>query len=271
MPAHDARPAGVSLPRALSKLGICSRSEGERHVLAGRVRVNGRTVRDPALRVDLLRDRITLDEAELVQQDRVYLALNKPRGLVTTRRDPRARDTVYRCLEGAGLPFVSPVGRLDKASEGLLLFTNDTRWAAQVTSPGEEMDIMVDGQLAASTRDPECLVVRTFGRVPGRFEPVDEGQDFAVLVDYAHTPDSLENVLRAARELGITSPLPDSPSVALGTAGVSLVELTSAYAAVATGAYPVVALGLADTAQPPQRPLREQEEMMTLLNAERPS
>ena len=140
MPPHDARPAGVSLPRALSKLGICSRSEGERHVLAGRVRVNGRTVRDPALRVDLLRDRIALDDAELLQQERVYVALNKPRGLVTTRHDPRARDTVYRCLEGGGLPFVSPVGRLDKASEGLLLFTNDTRWAAQVTSPESHVD-----------------------------------------------------------------------------------------------------------------------------------
>lgn len=130
----------MSLPRALSKLGICSRSEGERHVLSGRVRVNGCAIRDPAHRVDLLRDRIELDDAELAQQERVYVALNKPRGLVTTRHDPKARDTVYRCLEGAGLPFVSPVGRLDKASEGLLLFTNDTRWAAAVTSPDAHVD-----------------------------------------------------------------------------------------------------------------------------------
>lgn len=128
-------PDGVSLPRALSKLGICSRSEAERHVLAGRVRVNGRISRDPALRVDLHRDALALDDDALAAAPRVYVALNKPRGVVTTRRDPQARDTVYRCLEGAGLPFVSPVGRLDKASEGLLLFSNDTRWAATLTSP----------------------------------------------------------------------------------------------------------------------------------------
>lgn len=140
MPAPHARPAGVSLPRALSKLGACSRSEGERHVLAGRVRVNGRAVRDPAHRVDLRHDRIELDDTALVAPSRVYLALNKPRGLVTTRHDPAARETVYRCLDGAGLPFVSPVGRLDKASEGLLLFTNDTRWAAQVTDPASHVE-----------------------------------------------------------------------------------------------------------------------------------
>lgn len=133
-------PAGVSLPRALSKLGICSRSDGERFVLAGRVRVNGRIVRDPSQRVHLERDSLALDDAGVAAAPRAYVALNKPRGVVTTRRDPQARDTVYRCLEGADLPFVSPVGRLDKASEGLLLFTNDTRWAAMLTSPGAHVD-----------------------------------------------------------------------------------------------------------------------------------
>lgn len=132
--------AGVSLPRALSKLGICSRSDGERAVLAGRVRVNGRVVRDPACRIDMTVDTIALDEADVVPAERVYVALNKPRGLVTTRSDPQNRDTVYRCLEGSGLPFVSPVGRLDKASEGLLLLTNDTRWAAGLASPESHVE-----------------------------------------------------------------------------------------------------------------------------------
>lgn len=109
-------------------------------MLAGLVRVNGHTVRDPARRVDLLRDRLELGDAGIGQQARVYVALNKPRGLVTTRHDPKARETVYRCLEGGGLPFVSPVGRLDKASEGLLLFTNDTRWASRITSPDSRVD-----------------------------------------------------------------------------------------------------------------------------------
>lgn len=149
--------SGVSLPRALSKLGICSRADGERHVLAGRVRVNGRVVRDPARRVDLARDRLALDDAPVAAARRVYVALNKPRGLVTTRRDPRDRDTVYDCLAGADLPFLTPVGRLDKASEGLLLFTNDTRWAARLSSPEShvdktyhvQVDVVPTGALAA--------------------------------------------------------------------------------------------------------------------------
>jgi 23S rRNA pseudouridine2605 synthase len=61
--------------------------------------------------------------------------LNKPRGLVTTRKDEQGRETVYRCFAGAALPWLAPVGRLDKASEGLLLFTNDPEWAARITAP----------------------------------------------------------------------------------------------------------------------------------------
>ncbi|WP_241895913.1 pseudouridine synthase, partial [Stenotrophomonas maltophilia] len=63
---------------------------------------------------------------------RLYLMLNKPRGVVTTAQDERGRDTVYRCFDGAGLPWIAPVGRLDKASEGLLLFSNDPQWAARL-------------------------------------------------------------------------------------------------------------------------------------------
>jgi 23S rRNA pseudouridine2605 synthase len=61
--------------------------------------------------------------------------LNKPRGLITTARDEQGRATVYNCFEGAALPWLAPVGRLDKASEGLLLFSNDPEWAARITEP----------------------------------------------------------------------------------------------------------------------------------------
>lgn len=130
----------VSLPRALSKLGHCSRTEGERLVRAGRVRVNGRVVRDVAARVDPGHDQIDVDDVRVGAERKVYIALNKPRGLVTTRRDPHERDTVYQCLEGADLPYVAPVGRLDKASEGLLLFTNDSRWGARLLEPESHVD-----------------------------------------------------------------------------------------------------------------------------------
>jgi 23S rRNA pseudouridine2605 synthase len=132
--------ACVGLARALSKLGYCSRSQARELVLAGRVRLNGRTERDPERRTDPARDRVDIDGQAVHAAPRVYVMLNKPRGLVTTTADEQGRDTVYRCLEGADLPWLSPVGRLDRASEGLLLLTNDTRWAARLTDPEAQFE-----------------------------------------------------------------------------------------------------------------------------------
>lgn len=127
------------LARVLSKRGVCSRTQAAEWVRAGRVRVGGRVVHDP--------ESPTLPDAEIVVEGvsaapsaPLYLMLNKPRGLVTTARDERGRDTVYRCfegarLDGAPLPWLAPVGRLDQASEGLLLFSNDPVWAAGITDP----------------------------------------------------------------------------------------------------------------------------------------
>jgi 23S rRNA pseudouridine2605 synthase len=83
---------------------------------------------------------VAIDDVPLQQATSVHLMLNKPRGLVTTASDERGRDTVYRCFDGAGLPWIAPVGRLDKASEGLLLFCNDPQWAARITDPGSGPD-----------------------------------------------------------------------------------------------------------------------------------
>jgi len=130
----------VSIARALSKLGVCSRAEGERLVRAGRVKVDGAVVRDIAYRLVPEHARIAVDGAPVGAAARVYLALNKPRGLVTTRDDPSGRATIYSCLEGADLPFLGPVGRLDKASEGLLLLTNDTQWGARILSPASGIE-----------------------------------------------------------------------------------------------------------------------------------
>lgn len=135
---HD--DAVVSLPRALSKLGFCSRTQAEVLIAEGRVRVDGRVIRNAAARIDPGRARITVDDRPVVAERKVYLMLNKPRGLVTTRDDPRERATVYDCLGGLDLPFVVPVGRLDKASEGLLLLTNDTRWAQRVLDPASDVE-----------------------------------------------------------------------------------------------------------------------------------
>src|SRR5271154_6216529 len=113
------------LARALSKLGFCSRAQAAQLIRAGKVRVNGVVRRDPEAPVRLGKDRIEVDGKQLKAAPKIYLVLNKPRGIVTTASDEKGRDTVYTLL-GAELPWVAPVGRLDKASEGLLLLTNDS-------------------------------------------------------------------------------------------------------------------------------------------------
>src|SRR6202012_2610233 len=104
-------------------------------VREARVRVNGELVRDAEFPVIQGVDRISIDGLETQEQQRVIIMLNKPRGLVTTARDEEGRATVYECLANSDLPWVAPVGRLDKASEGLLLFSNDPAWAASITNP----------------------------------------------------------------------------------------------------------------------------------------
>ncbi len=128
------------LARTLSKMGICSRTQAGTLILAGAVQVNGRTVNDPELRIDPAHAQITINGEPACAPARVYIALNKPRGLVTTRADEKGRATVYECLAGAALPYVAPVGRLDQASEGLLLLSNDSGWNAAITDPANHLD-----------------------------------------------------------------------------------------------------------------------------------
>jgi 23S rRNA pseudouridine2605 synthase len=127
----------VFLPRLLSRIGVASRAEAVRLIRAGRIRVNGRVVRDAGARVPPT-VRVSVDDVEVVRQQpglvRRVIALNKPRGTVTTRRDPEGRPTVFDILGDAGRGLVS-VGRLDRASTGLLLFTTDTALAAALTDP----------------------------------------------------------------------------------------------------------------------------------------
>ncbi|WP_165967397.1 pseudouridine synthase [Luteimonas aestuarii] len=124
------------IARVLSKRGLCSRSEAERLVRAGRVRIDGRVVSDPECPLDLDHPGVEVDGEPVFAAAHRYLMLNKPRGLVTTVRDERGRETVYRCFDDdPPLGWISPVGRLDKASEGLLLFSSDPAWAAQITDP----------------------------------------------------------------------------------------------------------------------------------------
>lgn len=142
--------------RTLSKLGLASRTVAAAWVRDGRVAVNGRIVYDPEFPVLQSRDQLAVDGRPVAASEPLYVMLNKPRGLVTTASDERGRETVYRCFDGASLPWLAPVGRLDKASEGLLLFSNDTEWAARVTDPATGPDKTYHVQVAAIP-DPELL------------------------------------------------------------------------------------------------------------------
>ena len=123
----------VALDRALSKLGYTSRSQAVKLIRAGSVSVNGHVITDPRSPTHPEHDRIRIEGATLRRERWTLVALNKPRSVVTTRNDPEGRTTVYEFLTDAAR--VVPVGRLDYASTGLLLFTNDTQLADWLTDP----------------------------------------------------------------------------------------------------------------------------------------
>jgi 23S rRNA pseudouridine2605 synthase len=149
---QEETPRRIGLARALSKLGYCSRTQAGNLIRAGRVRLNGSLRRDPETPVRLDRDRIAVDGQAIKRNEKIYVMMNKPRGLVTTASDEKGRNTVYSLLNqgSAGaegdsrsqgiLPWIAPVGRLDKASEGLLLLTNDSEWGARVAAPETHLE-----------------------------------------------------------------------------------------------------------------------------------
>ena len=112
------------------------------------MQLNGRTCRDPETPVHSEHDRIEVNGQELAQQVKIYLMFNKPRGVVTSASDEKGRETVYAYLDET-LPWVAPVGRLDKASEGMLLLTNDSEWAARVLAPETHLDKTYHVQIGA--------------------------------------------------------------------------------------------------------------------------
>jgi 23S rRNA pseudouridine2605 synthase len=151
----------AGLARALSKSGYCSRSAAEKLVRDGRVRLNGRVIRDPEKPVALGQDSIEVDGHKLGLAKKLYLVLNKPRGIVTSARDEKGRETVYSLLPESR-QWVAPVGRLDKASEGLLLLTNDSEWGARIASPETHIEKMYHVQIAA-VADEELIRSMTSG------------------------------------------------------------------------------------------------------------
>lgn len=134
------------MARVISKRGYCSRSKAEMLVREGRVTLNGRVVLDPDTPTRE-NDEIIINGKRIETNAKVYFMMNKPRGIVTTASDEKGRKTVmeifaeqYRKMNsGKEPPHIAPVGRLDAASEGLLLFSNDTEWANRILEPNNDI------------------------------------------------------------------------------------------------------------------------------------
>lgn len=124
----------ATLDRVLSKAGIASRTTTREWISEGRVKVNGRVVRNPDHWVESAKDVVHLDGLRVREEKKIYLALNKPAGVVTSFGDNRSRPTVYDYLKGLDR-WVFPVGRLDMDTSGLIILTNDTDFGEALLNP----------------------------------------------------------------------------------------------------------------------------------------
>jgi 23S rRNA pseudouridine2605 synthase len=229
----------------MSKLGYCSRSRGAELIADGRVRLNGALRRDPETPVHIGKDRIEIDGQPLASSAKIYFVLNKPRGVVTTAADEKGRETVYTFLP-ANLPWIAPVGRLDKASEGLLLLTNDSEWAGRISAPETHLDKIYHvriGEIADEalletlrqgirTRDGETLRVKRASILRHRERNswleivLDEGKNRQIRRMFEHLEIEVLRLIRVAigplslgnLPKGSTRPLTDDEKRALDRA-----------------------------------------------------
>ena len=160
MSIHDETNKRFGLARVLSKMGLASRSQASELIKAGLVRVNGKLVRDVEFPVRMDIDKVSVNQQLAIAQQRMVIMLNKPRGVVTTRIDEQQRATVYDCLPES-LPWLAPVGRLDKASEGLLLMCNDPEWAAAITDPSTQLEKTYHVQIGGLIDEPRLAALRS--------------------------------------------------------------------------------------------------------------
>ncbi len=149
----------VSLARALSKLGVCSRREAVRWIEAGRVQLDGKVVHTPDRRVDLRWARIDVDGQRVREEDKKRLVgiLNKPEGYITTRVDDAGRPTIYDLLGDLG-DYAFPVGRLDRDTSGMLVITNDNQLGNRLTDPEQHVPKTYHAQVRGLPA-PEVLQV----------------------------------------------------------------------------------------------------------------
>ena len=206
--------SAVPLNRALSKLGILSRARATDAIREGRVRVDGRLVRDPLSSVVPERVRITVDGGVRVRAAWRTIVFHKPRGVVTTRNDPEGRASVYDVIgeEGDGLVAV---GRLDRATTGLLLLTNDTGLAAWITDPQNAVPrvyvVVVRGRVTEEQAAPHrgVLIRKASGRETHLVVELRQGRNREVrrlFESIGHEVTRLKRVRFGGVELGDLQP-----------------------------------------------------------------
>jgi 23S rRNA pseudouridine2605 synthase len=147
------------LARILSKRGVCSRTEAATHIRAGRVKVAGQRVTDPEAPT-ALDAKIEFDDTLASAALPIYLMLNKPRGQVVTAKDEKGRATIFDCFDVLPASHIAPVGRLDQASEGLLLLTNDTAWAGLLMAPDAKVEKLYHVQVDGLVSDAHIVQLR---------------------------------------------------------------------------------------------------------------
>lgn len=150
---HKNRRLPHNIIRTISKSGLCSRKQALELVMAGKVKINGKLTLDPGQKTRDL-DRILVNEKPLPEIRKRYILFNKPAGYVTTRKDELNRPTVYEFLKDIS-DWVFPVGRLDLDSEGLLIFTNDTKFGNILTDPRYKINRTYEVQIAGDLKDED--------------------------------------------------------------------------------------------------------------------
>ncbi len=140
------------LQKIISQAGLASRRHAEELILAGKVKLNGKVVRELGTKADLSKDKIEVNNKPIKPQKLIYLIMNKPRRYMTTRDDPQKRRTVYDLLPAELKNVVWPIGRLDFNTEGLLLFTNDGELTQELAHPSKEhekeYEVVIDKELS---------------------------------------------------------------------------------------------------------------------------
>jgi pseudouridine synthase len=211
------------LERILSKSGAASRKQAADWIRGGRVRVNGAVILDPEAWFDPERDAITIDGRRLAPRAKLYVALHKPRGYLTTRSDPGGRPTVYDLIADVDA-WVIPVGRLDADTSGLLLLTNDTQFAERITNPASHVEKTYRVEARPELSDEALDALRAGVTLhdgptrPARVERIDRGRAFDITI----TEGRNRQVRRMVKAVG--SRVMTLARIAIGPIGIARLE-----------------------------------------------